>query len=148
MHCNRCRSVMGATRREETPRSLLEWYDCPVCGLRELVATPTRRPPWHRSGPSTRRRRGPPPPARARRQAERPPARPGNDLDAHPPAYLVTRPLGSRARRARRRARPGPAHPSGAVDADTIVQNVYFVNHAYAVRNLSQARDGARSATC
>jgi hypothetical protein len=41
MNCNRCRTVMGATHREEHPLSVLEWYDCPVCGRRELVATPT-----------------------------------------------------------------------------------------------------------
>jgi hypothetical protein len=37
-------------------------------------------------------------------------------------------------------------YPKGVPDADTIAQNVYFVNHAYAVRNLSQRQDGDRAA--
>jgi tRNA(Ile2) C34 agmatinyltransferase TiaS len=45
MNCTRCRSVMGNTHREENPRSTLEWYDCPLCGRRELVSTPVAPPP-------------------------------------------------------------------------------------------------------
>lgn len=37
-------------------------------------------------------------------------------------------------------------YPTATPDADTIAGNVYFVNHAYAVRNLVQERDGRRSA--
>jgi len=37
-------------------------------------------------------------------------------------------------------------YPTGLPDADTIVRNVYYVNHAYAVRNLLQERDGNRTA--
>ena len=36
-------------------------------------------------------------------------------------------------------------YPAGRPDADTIARNVYFVNHAYAVRNLVQEREGNRA---
>jgi hypothetical protein len=48
MNCTRCRSPLSPARREEHPRSVLEWYECPVCRRRELVATPCQgpRPDW------------------------------------------------------------------------------------------------------
>jgi hypothetical protein len=46
MICTRCRTVMGTTRREENPRSVLEWLECPACGRQELLATSA----GHRAG--------------------------------------------------------------------------------------------------
>jgi hypothetical protein len=63
VYCTRCRSTMAPTHREEHPRSVLERYQCTVCGLREVVTTPVPpTDPPHRYCARDRQRTLPTPP--------------------------------------------------------------------------------------
>jgi uncharacterized protein (DUF983 family) len=51
MHCSRCKSLMAETASQAGFRSLIAWYQCPVCGNGRLHAQPLRQPPLSAAAP-------------------------------------------------------------------------------------------------